>query len=75
MAMLAPSSQFCALGATSAVTATALITSRRRVISVSGLCRSQPRGPDFDADGLRAGLRCGFGESVLGRSLPPSRLG
>jgi len=42
--MLAPCSQFCALRATSAVTATALITSRRRVISVSGLCRSRPRG-------------------------------
>src|SRR4029077_19370696 len=43
-AMSAPCSQFCALSATSAVTATALITSRRRVISVSGLCRSRPRG-------------------------------
>ena len=61
-AMSAFGSQFCALSATSAVTATALITSRRRLISVSGLCRSRPRGPDFDADGLRAGLRRGFGD-------------
>jgi len=59
-AMLAPCSQFCALRATSAVTATALITSRRRVISVSGLCRSRPRGR-ISTRTLRAGLRVVLG--------------
>jgi hypothetical protein len=57
LAISASCSQFCVLRATSAVTAMAPITSRRRVISASGSPRSQPREPGFDADKFPTGLR------------------
>jgi hypothetical protein len=47
MAMLAPCSQFCALSATSAVTATALITSRRRVIIGERIVQIATTGAGF----------------------------